>query len=135
MMVSFSLIFGKPLPKYFIVIIHKSSLFPSSRERETSASMKMEIVVREFDDEKDYQGAQRLEAMCDVDESGSGKISLTTDLLGNLISRVRHSPPYRMLVRIDIGIFFDRSYSFITLLRIYILTKYRTKGSGSNTRR
>lgn len=58
----------------------------------------MKIVVREFDAEKDYQGAQKVEAMSDVGGSGSG-ISLTTDLLGDLTSRVRHSPPYLMLVR------------------------------------
>ncbi|CAA6657513.1 unnamed protein product [Spirodela intermedia] len=55
------------------------------------------VVVREFDLERDCPGAAAVERMCEVGSSGSGKISLFTDLLGDPLCRVRHSPAFLML--------------------------------------
>ncbi|XP_010272325.1 PREDICTED: probable N-acetyltransferase HLS1, partial [Nelumbo nucifera] len=54
------------------------------------------IVVREFDAEKDCLGVEEVERRCEV--GPSGKLSLFTDLLGDPICRVRHSPAFLMLV-------------------------------------
>lgn len=58
----------------------------------------MEILVREFEPERDRTGAEEVDRMCEVGPSGT--MSLYTDLLGDPICRVRHSPAYRMLVHI-----------------------------------
>ncbi|KAL5988184.1 putative N-acetyltransferase hls1 [Asimina triloba] len=54
------------------------------------------VVVREFDAERDCSGVERVERRCEV--GPSGKLSLYTDLMGDPICRVRHSPAYLMLV-------------------------------------
>ncbi|CAK9144044.1 unnamed protein product [Ilex paraguariensis] len=54
------------------------------------------VVVREFDAKKDCRGVEDVERRCEV--GPSGKLSLYTDLLGDPICRVRHSPAYLMLV-------------------------------------
>ncbi|KAK4346655.1 hypothetical protein RND71_032994 [Anisodus tanguticus] len=54
------------------------------------------IVVREFDAKKDCKEVEEVERRCEV--GPSGKLSLFTDLLGDPICRVRHSPAYLMLV-------------------------------------
>ncbi|XP_057493032.1 probable N-acetyltransferase HLS1 [Actinidia eriantha] len=54
------------------------------------------VVVREFDGEKDCKGVEEVERRCEV--GPSGKLSLFTDLLGDPICRVRHSPAFLMLV-------------------------------------
>ncbi|CAN4081566.1 unnamed protein product [Withania somnifera] len=54
------------------------------------------IVVREFNGKKDCREVEELERRCEV--GPSGKLSLFTDLLGDPICRVRHSPAYLMLV-------------------------------------
>ncbi|KAJ4826672.1 putative N-acetyltransferase hls1 [Turnera subulata] len=54
------------------------------------------IVVREFDPSKDRVGVEDVERRCEV--GPSGKVSLFTDLLGDPICRVRHSPAFLMLV-------------------------------------
>ncbi|KAJ7952770.1 Acyl-CoA N-acyltransferases (NAT) superfamily protein [Quillaja saponaria] len=54
------------------------------------------VVVREFDHEKDRLGVEDVEKRCEV--GPSGKVSLFTDLLGDPICRVRHSPSFLMLV-------------------------------------
>ncbi|XP_060194285.1 probable N-acetyltransferase HLS1 [Lycium barbarum] len=54
------------------------------------------IVVREFDAKKDSKEVEEVERRCEV--GPSGKLSLFTDLLGDPICRVRHSPAYLMLV-------------------------------------
>ncbi|XP_021907872.1 probable N-acetyltransferase HLS1 isoform X1 [Carica papaya] len=54
------------------------------------------IVVREFDRNKDLFGVEDVERRCEV--GPSGKLSLFTDLLGDPICRVRHSPAFLMLV-------------------------------------
>lgn len=56
------------------------------------------IVVREFDAKKDCREVEEVERRCEV--GPSGKLSLFTDLLGDPICRVRHSPAYLMLVNI-----------------------------------
>ncbi|XP_078430365.1 putative N-acetyltransferase HLS1 [Wolffia australiana] len=56
------------------------------------------IVIREFDVERDCPGATAVERMCEVGSNGAGKISLFTDLLGDPLCRVRHSPAFLMLV-------------------------------------
>ncbi|KAL5706837.1 putative N-acetyltransferase hls1 [Ranunculus cassubicifolius] len=59
------------------------------------------IRVREYEAEKDHSSVEELERMCEV--GPSGKISLYTDLLGDPICRVRHSPAFRMLVAEKMG--------------------------------
>lgn len=54
------------------------------------------IVVREFNAKKDTREVEEVERRCEV--GASGKLSLFTDLLGDPICRVRHSPAYLMLV-------------------------------------
>ncbi|KAL3722285.1 hypothetical protein ACJRO7_034633 [Eucalyptus globulus] len=54
------------------------------------------FVVREFDPNKDCKEVEEVERRCEV--GPAGKTSLFTDLLGDPICRVRHSPPYLMLV-------------------------------------
>ncbi|KAK6923969.1 GNAT domain [Dillenia turbinata] len=54
------------------------------------------LVVREFDPKKDTSGVEEVERICEV--GTSGKISLFTDLMGDPICRVRHSPAFHMLV-------------------------------------
>ncbi|KAL7090110.1 hypothetical protein ACP275_12G020300 [Erythranthe tilingii] len=54
------------------------------------------VVVREYDEGKDRAAVEEVENRCEV--GPSGKLSLYTDLLGDPICRVRHSPAYLMLV-------------------------------------
>ncbi|GAB4849051.1 Probable N-acetyltransferase hls1 [Ancistrocladus abbreviatus] len=61
----------------------------------------MVIVVREFDPEKDVEGVEEMERRCEV--GPSGKLSLFTDLLGDPICRIRHSPAFLMLVAEMVG--------------------------------
>ncbi|XP_058081495.1 probable N-acetyltransferase HLS1 [Magnolia sinica] len=54
------------------------------------------VVVREFDAERDCYGVEMVERRCEV--GPSGKMSLFTDLMGDPVCRVRHSPAFLMLV-------------------------------------
>ncbi|MFQ6662875.1 hypothetical protein Gotur_030579, partial [Gossypium turneri] len=54
------------------------------------------LVIREFDPSKDLTSVEEVEKRCEV--GPSGKLSLFTDLLGDPICRVRHSPSFLMLV-------------------------------------
>ncbi|PKA49790.1 hypothetical protein AXF42_Ash004332 [Apostasia shenzhenica] len=56
----------------------------------------MEVVVREYEAERDLAGAEAVDRMCDVGPSGA--VTLFTDLLGDPVCRVRHSPYFLMLV-------------------------------------
>ncbi|KAL9461266.1 hypothetical protein AB3S75_004295 [Citrus x aurantiifolia] len=58
--------------------------------------MMRNTVVREFDPNKDCLGVEDVERRCEV--GPSGKLCLFTDLLGDPICRVRHSPAFLMLV-------------------------------------
>ncbi|RZR95908.1 hypothetical protein BHM03_00024811 [Ensete ventricosum] len=60
----------------------------------------MAIAVREYDAKTDRSAAEAVDRMCEV--GTSGKASLCMDLLGDPLSRVRHSPAYLMLVYICI---------------------------------
>lgn len=60
--------------------------------------------IREFDPQIDIKHVDELEKRCEVGPSGT--VSLYTDLLGDPICRIRHTPSYVMLVRSDIGIRF-----------------------------
>lgn len=55
------------------------------------------IVIREFNVNKDCRQVEEVERRCEV--GPSGKLSLFTDLLGDPVCRVRHSPAYLMLVK------------------------------------
>ncbi|KAF2580824.1 hypothetical protein F2Q70_00012925 [Brassica cretica] len=54
------------------------------------------IVVREYDPSRDLAGVEDVERRCEV--GPSGKLSLFTDLLGDPLCRIRHSPSFLMLV-------------------------------------
>eukprot|EP00253_Pinus_taeda_P013167 PITA_13167 len=54
------------------------------------------IFIREFDPEKDVKQVEELERRCEVGANGS--IALYTDLLGDPVCRIRHTPAYKMLV-------------------------------------
>ncbi|CAN1193085.1 Probable N-acetyltransferase HLS1 [Linum perenne] len=54
------------------------------------------VEIREYDPRKDGQGVEAVERRCEV--GPSGKTSVFTDLLGDPICRVRHSPAFLMLV-------------------------------------
>ncbi|KAK8962107.1 hypothetical protein KSP40_PGU009277 [Platanthera guangdongensis] len=55
-----------------------------------------EVAVREYQPEKDRAGAEAVDRLCDVGPTGA--VSLFTDLLGDPVCRVRHSPAFLMLV-------------------------------------
>lgn len=57
----------------------------------------LELVVREYDVEKDCKEVVELERRCEV--GPSAKLSLFTDLLGDPLCRIRNSPSFLMLVR------------------------------------
>ncbi|KAI5325205.1 hypothetical protein L3X38_034279 [Prunus dulcis] len=59
------------------------------------------VVLREFDPSKDCEGVEEVERRCEV--GPGGELSLFTDLLGDPICRVRHSPAYLMLVAEQVG--------------------------------
>ena len=65
------------------------------------------IVVRELDLKKDLLEVEDLERRCEV--GNSGKISLFTDLHGDPISRVRHSPAFLMLVNTHLLLFISQN--------------------------
>lgn len=58
--------------------------------------MTVVVEVREYDPSKDLATVEEVERRCEV--GPTGKLSLFTDLLGDPICRVRHSPSYLMLV-------------------------------------
>ncbi|XAR50467.1 Peptide alpha-N-acetyltransferase [Bertholletia excelsa] len=55
-----------------------------------------EVVVREYEEERDKATVEELERRCEV--GPGGKPSLVTDLLGDPICRIRHFPSHVMLV-------------------------------------
>lgn len=58
------------------------------------------VVVRVYDVARDRVGVEEVERACEVGCSGGGKMCLFTDLLGDPLCRIRHSPDSLMLVRI-----------------------------------
>ena len=68
------------------------------------------IVVREYDPSKDLTNVEEVEKRCEV--GPSCKLSLFTDLLGDPICRVRHSPAFLMLV-LHIFIFYLFPFFFL----------------------
>lgn len=56
------------------------------------------VIVREFEVNKDKERVEAVERTCEV--GPSNQLSLFTDMLGDPICRVRHSPSYLMLVYI-----------------------------------
>ncbi|KAL0395825.1 UNVERIFIED_CONTAM: putative N-acetyltransferase HLS1-like [Sesamum calycinum] len=75
----------------------------------------------EYDSEKDRRAVEEVENRCEV--GPSGKLSLYTDLLGDPICRVRHSPAYLMLV----GVF---PFRFLLTLVLYYLYFGCSDGGG-----
>jgi hypothetical protein len=79
---------------------------------------KVILVVREFDPKKDIPVVEDIETRCEV--GPTGQMSLFTNLLGDPISRIRHSPSFLMLVLnsfhfiFKIGFFF-----FFVYLKIF----------------
>ncbi|GER28875.1 acyl-CoA N-acyltransferases super family protein [Striga asiatica] len=59
------------------------------------------VMVREYEAERDRLTVAELESRCEV--GPTGKLSLHTDLLGDPLCRVRHSPAYLMLVAEMVG--------------------------------
>ncbi|RLN16379.1 putative N-acetyltransferase HLS1-like [Panicum miliaceum] len=56
------------------------------------------VVVREYDSARDRGGVEAVERACEVGSSGGGKMCLFTDLLGDPLCRIRHSPAFLMLL-------------------------------------
>ncbi|XP_020580193.1 probable N-acetyltransferase HLS1 [Phalaenopsis equestris] len=67
----------------------------------TEQARKMQVIVREYEAEKDLAGAEAVELSCEVGQSGA--VSIFTDLLGDPTCRVRHSPAFLMLVAETVG--------------------------------
>ena len=57
---------------------------------------KVVVVVREYEKEKDGKEVEEVERRCEV--GPNSKVSLFTDLLGDPLCRIRHSPAFLMLV-------------------------------------
>ena len=57
------------------------------------------VVAREYDGDRDRRGVEAVERMCEVRSSDGGKMCLFTDLLGDPLYRIRHSPAFLMMVR------------------------------------
>ena len=62
------------------------------------------IEVREFNANKDIPSVEDIERRCEV--GPTGQMSLFTNLLGDPISRIRHSPSFLMLVCVYIYILY-----------------------------
>ncbi|PSR89364.1 N-acetyltransferase HLS1-like [Actinidia chinensis var. chinensis] len=58
----------------------------------------LEVVVREYDEERDKAAVEELETRCEVGQQG--KLSLLTDLMGDPICRIRNFPLHVMLVAV-----------------------------------
>lgn len=56
------------------------------------------VTIRELDPNKDTAAVEELERRCEAGSSSGGKMALFTDLLGDPICRIRHSPSFLMLV-------------------------------------
>lgn len=83
------------------------------------------VLIREFELEKDREAADAIDRVCEV--GPSGKMTLFTDLLGDPVSRVRHSPAFLMLVRIYLtsSFLFLKKKKFISIyLNIYLIYIY-----------
>lgn len=57
---------------------------------------KVVVVIREYEKERDSKEVEEVERRCEV--GPSSKVSLFTDLLGDPLCRIRHSPAFLMLV-------------------------------------
>ncbi|KAG0460948.1 hypothetical protein HPP92_021245 [Vanilla planifolia] len=64
--------------------------------RATQVTRKVEVMIREYDAQKDLASVEEVERTCEVGPSGT--VSLIIDLLGDPLCRVRHSPAFHMLV-------------------------------------
>ena len=71
----------------------------------------LEVVVREYDEQRDKTAVEELEMRCEVGQSG--KLSLLTDLMGDPICRVRNVPLHIMMV-------------ILFLMKIYMVNNTRT---------
>ena len=87
----------------------------SSREMVEAPAV---VVVRAYDDDdaRDRAGVEEVERACEVRcMSGGGKMCLFTDLLGDPLCRIRHSPDSLMLVRIHDHVRAARSLCLLCL--------------------
>lgn len=57
---------------------------------------RVDVVVREYDEDRDKAAVEELEGRCEFGQRG--KPSLVTDLMGDPVCRVRHFPTHIMLV-------------------------------------
>lgn len=76
------------------------------------------VVIRVFEPERDCEGVEMVERRCEV--GPSGKMSLFTDLMGDPICRIRHSPAFLMLVCISLLL------SFVFLNDFFLKVSFRT---------
>lgn len=75
-------------------------------------AMQLDVVVREYEPERDRLAVEDMERRCEASYSADGKMALFTDLLGDPFSRVRHCPCSLMLVRLFLLLFLlSSSYS------------------------
>lgn len=77
----------------------------------------LRIKIREFDPRMDRESVESVERKCEV--GPSGKISLFTDLLGDPLCRIRHSPSYLMLVLLPSSCHVISSFFFINFSLIF----------------
>lgn len=73
------------------------------------------VVVRAYDAARDRVGVEEVERACEVGCSGGGKMCLFTDLLGDPLCRIRHSPDSLMLVRVHVRTCCARALSVCSL--------------------
>lgn len=78
------------------------------------------IEVREFNANKDIPSVEDIERRCEV--GPTGQMSLFTNLLGDPISRIRHSPSFLMLVCVYIYIYCIVSLHFLSISTISPIT-------------
>lgn len=80
-------------------------------------NMGVVVRVREFDPNTDGLSVEQVESRCEV--GPSGKLCLFTDLLGDPICRVRHSPAFLMLVLMPCTLYSLLVFSIVLFFSIF----------------
>ena len=95
----------KPLPLELLLPSYLFTLQFNQIQYRLNMEEEGRILIREYEPATDREQAETVERMCEV--GPSGEMSLFTDMLGDPLCRVRHSPAFLMLVRFLYNNFFS----------------------------